>query len=89
MWCLDGGNHLGFLRILKDYHVWLHLSKGNLNACGFLDSPLPFARNVYSLLERWGSTFFFFLISNVYISKAQRGATLVHREYPYTRETPT
>jgi hypothetical protein len=61
IWCLDGDNHLGFLRILKDYPVWLHLSKGNLYACGFLDSPLPFARNVYSLLERWESTSFFFI----------------------------
>jgi hypothetical protein len=37
MWCLIGDNLLGLLKILKNYFIWLYLSKRNLNACGHLD----------------------------------------------------
>jgi quinolinate synthase len=42
-----------------------------------------FSKTFFNLLAKT-FTIIFFLLSNVYISKAQRGATLVHREY--TRE---
>jgi len=35
---LDGSNLLGFLRILKDYLVWLHLCEGNPDTQGNVDS---------------------------------------------------
>jgi hypothetical protein len=48
---LDGGNLLGFLGILKDYLVWLHLTGANLNTQGNVDS-LGFGKVFFLLNDK-------------------------------------